>query len=203
VEKTIGRMSLYRRLLLDIEKRGASHVYSHELARVAGIGAAQVRRDLMTMGFSGSPSKGYHVADLIGHIGTAIDPPEQQRVALVGVGNLGRAILAYFHGRRPKLAIVAAFDDDSAKVDKVVHGCRCHPLRAMSEIVPALDITVGIITVPAESAQDIADRLVNLDIKGILNFAPAALRVPPGVFVDTMDITTALEKVAYFARKGR
>ena len=125
-DKSVERLSLYRRLLMIQLTQGADNVFSHELAALAGSTAAQVRRDLMVVGCSGSPSRGYNVRELMEAIGAFLDAPAGQRVALVGVGNLGRAILAFFGGRRPKLSIVAAFDVDPLKVDRVIHGCRCH-----------------------------------------------------------------------------
>ena len=122
-------------------------------------------------------------------------------MALVGVGNLGRAILAYFTGRRPNLAIVAAFDRDEHRVNRVIHGCRCYPADKLEETLAEQEIRTAIIAVPAGEAQKVADRLVRGGVRGILNFAPTPLRVPPAVFVQEMDITTSLEKVAFFARQ--
>jgi len=201
-DKTIGRLSLYRRLLRRGIPGGCRYIFSHELAALAGVTAAQVRRDIMNIGYSGNPNRGYDVKELAESIGNFLDAPEGQRAALVGVGNLGRAILAYFSGRRPKLSIAAAFDIDPAKCGKVIHGCRCYSVKELGEVVRGKDITVGIITVPASEAQGTADLLVEVGIKGILNFAPVPLRIPPGVYVEDIDMTMSLEKVAYFARKN-
>lgn len=199
--RTVGRLSLYRRLLSGLVADGVRSVYSHELAALAGSSAAQVRRDLMVIGYSGSPNRGYQVLELMNSIGEFLDNPAGQRVGLVGVGNLGRALLSYFTGRRPKLSIVAAFDSDPEKVDRVVHGCRCYRLEELADTVRQLDIGVGIITVPAHAAQDVAERMVAAGIRGILNFAPVRLRVPADVYVEDLDMTTSLEKAAYFARQ--
>jgi len=121
-------------------------------------------------------------------------------LALVGVGNLGRAMLAYFQGRRPRLSIVAAFDSDPAKYGRVIQGCRCYSLDQMEEIVRDARITVGVITVPASEAQRIANRLVSSGVTGIINYAPVPLWAPPHVYVEDIDMTMSLEKVAYFAR---
>ena len=129
-DKTVGRLSLYRRLLsnLLIEKK-EEFIFSHQLARVAGVTAAQVRRDMMIIGYSGSPKRGYAIEELIESIGQFLDAPDLQAVALVGVGNLGRAILTYFAGRRPNLKIVAAFDNDPNKAGTVIGGCRCYAMQ--------------------------------------------------------------------------
>jgi redox-sensing transcriptional repressor len=201
-QKTIGRLSLYRRLLTNTADE-ARYIFSHKLASLAGFTAAQVRRDLMEIGYTGSTTRGYDRAELAGAIGKFLDDPHGTQVALVGIGNIGRAILAYFAGRRPKLAIVAAFDIDPAKTGRVIHGCRCYLLSELPQVAAELDITVGITAVPASAAQDVADALVAAGVTGILNFAPHRLRVPPDVYVEDVDMTTSLEKAAYFSRKHR
>ncbi len=200
--KTIGRLSLYRRLLYGLLESGTEHVHSHRLASLAEVMAAQVRRDLMAVGRAGTPRRGYNVRELIDGIGHLLDAPKQQGVALVGIGNLGRAILAYFPGRRPNMEIVAAFDVDPGKVNRSVHSCRCYRVEKLEEIVREMSIRVGIVAVPASEAQQIADRLVRAGVRGIVNFAPVPLHVPPRVYVDHMDVTMSLEKVAYFARRN-
>jgi redox-sensing transcriptional repressor len=199
-EKTIGRLSLYRRLLSKFQSQNIKHVYSHELASIAHGTATQVRRDLMMIAFSGSPSKGYNVEDLMRQIDCVLDAPEGQKIALVGIGNLGRAIISYFAGRRPNLSIVAAFDKDPHKIDRLIHGCPCYPHEKISEVVKSQRISMAIITVPAEEAQTVADTLVHSGVQGILNFAPVPLRVPSQVYIEDIDVTMLLEKVAYFAR---
>ena len=198
--RSVGRLSLYRRLLDSLHAEGTRNVYSHELAALAGSTAAQVRRDLMAIGYSGSPNRGYQVAELLASIRQFVDSPHGQRVVLVGVGNLGRALLAYFSGRRPNLSIVAAFDNDPEKIGRVIHRCRCHPLNELEAVARQMDVSLGIITVPAEAAQDVAGRLVAAGVHGLLNFAPVRVRVPHNVYVEDIDMTISLEKAAYFAR---
>ena len=201
-DKTIGRLSLYRRTAQKLLAEGRGYVYSHEIATVCGVTPAQVRRDLMPTGFTGGPNKGYSIAGLMQSLGNLLDDPEEQRVALVGVGNLGRAILAYFTGRRPNLSIVAAFDQDPLKVNRVIHGCRCHSMEDLGPLVKTQGVEVAILAVPANAAQAIAEQLVNSGVRGILNFAPISLRLPPEVYVEDLDMTISLERVAYFARHG-
>lgn len=202
-EKTIGRLSAYRRLLYRSSLAAQPNVYSYQVAALSGVTPAQVRRDLMSIGYSGSPNRGYRVPELIASIGDVLDNPAGENAGLVGVGNLGRAILAFFSGRRPKLTIVAAFDNAISKVNRTVHGCRCYPLEEVPAVVKRDGIRVGIITTPAEAAQSVADLLVEAGVRGILNFAPVPLRLPAGVYSEDIDMTMALEKVAYFARKLR
>ena len=121
--------------------------------------------------------------------------------AIVGMGNLGRAIIDYFAGRRPKLRIVAAFDTDPAKIGNMIHGCRCYDVAKIQYVISELGIGLGIITVPAANAQEAADLLIMSGVKGLLNFAPVRLRAPHQVYVEDMDMTTSLERVAYFVQR--
>lgn len=199
-EKTVERLSLYRRLLVTIVSDGRRHVHSHDLASLSGFTAAQVRRDLMVVGYTGNPARGYSAEGLVEAIGTFLDGPEPEAAALVGVGNLGRAILAYFLGRRPGARLVAAFDIDPAKVGRVIQGCRCYSIEEVERCVHDHGIRVGLIAVPANAAAGVADRLARAGVRGLLNFAPVPLRAPAGVYLEQMDMTTWLEKVACFAR---
>jgi len=200
--KTIARMSLYRRLLISLRDAGTTHVFSHQLAKLAGLTAAQVRRDFMAIGYSGSPTRGYEVGKCIESIGGFLDGPRRQDVALVGAGKLGRSIIAHFSGRRPKLAIVAAFDNDPAKVDTRVGGCRCFAMEILEPTVRDLGIQIAILTTPPAAAQDATDALVRAGIRSIVSFAATPLQVPEGVSVIDMDITAALETAAYIAREA-
>jgi len=199
--KVIHRLSIYRRILIELQAQGLAYLYSHQLAALAGGTAALVRRDLMRIGFTGSPARGYEVTALIDAVGKVLDHPEGLRVALVGVGNLGRAVLAYFLGRKPNLTIVAAFDSDSALAGRVIHGCRCHAATDLARICRELGVQVGIITVPAAAAQAAVDTMREAGVSSFVNFAPVALRLPPDVHVQEMDITTTVEKAGYFARR--
>ena len=200
--RTIGRLSLYRRLVTLLQAQGMKNVYSHQLASMAGSTAAQVRRDLMSVGYSGNPAKGYDIAELIGAIGRILDAPDGQKVALVGVGHLGRALLNYFSARRPKATIEAAFDKDPHKVNRMILGYRALPATQMQEVVRQEGISVAILCVPADEAQRVADDLVDAGIRSIVNFAPVPLKVPSNIYVESMDITMSLEKAAYFARQS-
>ena len=201
-ERTVERLSLYRRILLALRSDTSPHVFSHQLAAMAQVSAAQVRRDLMVIGYTGSTQRGYEVAGLSSALATFLDRPGGMGAALVGVGNLGRALMAYFVGRRPNLSIQAAFDSDPDRVDRVIHGCRCHGVESLERVVTELGLRVGIIAVPAPSAQAVADRLVASGVRGLVNFAPVRLWVPAGIYVEDLDMALSLEKVAFFARQG-
>ena len=198
-ERTIERMVVYKRILTDLQSKGIVSLFSHQLAELAHNTSTQVRRDLMEIGYSGSPRKGYQVAELINAISHILDGSQERVIALVGVGNLGRAILSYFTYKRAGLSIAAAFDADERRVNRVVSGCRCYHLDQFENVVREKRINLGIITVPAAAAQSVADRMTGAGLRGILNFAPVPLRVPDNVFVDRIDIASALEKLAYFS----
>lgn len=197
---TLGRLSLFRRLLHEQLAAGGRQIYSHQLAGLAVSTGAQVRRDLMTIGFSGSPRKGYAIQELVEAINAVLARSVETSAALVGVGNLGRAILAYFGNRQP-VRFAAAFDRAPEKTGRILHGCRCYPVEQMAEIVAREGIHVGVIAVPAGEAQAVSNQLILAGVKGILNFAPIRLRVPTGLYVEHVDLMMALDRVAYFAHE--
>jgi len=199
-EKVVGRLTLYRRLLNEIAAEGTENVFSHELAARAKCTPAQVRRDLMSMSYSGSPVHGYTVRDLVAALNAFLDAPARQKVALVGVGNLGRALLAYFVERHPQFTIAAAFDCDMRKVDRITNGCPIYPASDLEQVLREEDIRIAVLAVPADVAQETALRLAKAGIKGVLNFAPVRLWVPAGVYLENLDMTMSLERVAFYAR---
>lgn len=202
-ERTVERLSEYRRSLLQCLEEGKTHIYSHELADLHHNTAVQVRRDIMFIGYSSMQRKGYDVKELIQVIGEIIDSEKGLNVAVVGVGNLGRAITTYFIGKRSKLNIVATFDVDTNKIDRVIAGVKCYSLSRLKEMVETLDISIAIMTVPADSAQEVSKSLVEAGIKGVLNFTTVPLNLFPGVYLDEYDMITSLEKVAYFVKMGK
>ncbi|PIE53280.1 redox-sensing transcriptional repressor Rex [Candidatus Fermentibacteria bacterium] len=199
-DKTVERLSLYRWLLEVRVEEGTISLFSHQLAALACVTPAQVRRDLMAIGYSGSPNRGYMVKDLAASIARVLDGNEPTRVALVGMGNLGRAIVSFLRGRRTSLNVVATFDNNEKKHSRIICGVRCYPQNRIEQVVEEERISVAILTVPADSAQLVADKLVASGVTGILNYAPVPLRVPDWVHLENRDVTSALEKVSYFAR---
>lgn len=201
--KTVERLITYRRLLAARAAGLSQHMFSHELAGLARVSAAQVRRDMMEAGFSGSPSRGYDIDELLGCIGRILDAPEGMKAVLVGVGNIGRALLSFLAVRGGKISVVAAFDNDPAKIDRVISGCRVYDMQTMPERVRTLGARIGIVAVPESQARDAADALVESGVTGILNFAPGPLSVKTGVYVEQVDIMRAIEKVAHFAKQEK
>ena len=199
-EKTIERLSQYRRTLLNRMTHGQTHIYSHEIAALLNITAVQVRRDIMFLGYTSIQRKGYDIKELVEVIGSLLDHNEVINVAVIGIGHLGTAITAYFRGKRAKLDIVAAFDIDPGKIGKVIAGVTCFAISQMNEIIKNMNISIGIITVPPETASEVAEKLVLYGIKGILNFTTVPLNVPSAVYLEEYDMVTSLEKVAYFVK---
>ncbi len=198
-EIKIERIITYRRILLKLYNDGEKNIFSYQLANKCQVSSAQVRRDLMDIGYSGSPANGYEVQCLIKSIAEFIDPDKKQGIALVGLGNLGRAIIDYFNGQSLKLEIVALFDKNPNKINRVIAGCHSYHINDLKEIIIKNNIKTAVISVPSTDAQQVADVLVDGGIKGILNYAPIILNVPDSIYVQNRDMITTLEKVSYFA----
>jgi len=199
--RSIGRICIYRRLLAEMDRRGQRQVYSHELARLAQTTPAQVRRDLMNVSGMGTPSKGYSVPDMLDSLDGYLDAGHCEPIVLVGIGYLGRALLGHFAGRHPKLHITAAFDIDSEKTGGMIHGCPCYHLQQLGEITRDRNIHLGIIAVPANTAQQVAEKMIECGIRAILNFSPERLNLPANIYVEDIDVTVAIERMAFFARQ--
>ena len=201
-EKTVERLSEYRRTLYKCLDSNKTYIYSHELAELHNITAVQVRRDIMFIGYSTSNRKGYDVEELISVISKIIDPQETLNAAVVGFGNLGRAISTYFVGKRPKLNLVATFDLDPKKIGSEVKGITCYSVDRLREIVINKQISIGILTVPVYSAHEMAKALIDSGIQGILNFTTVALNVPENIYLEEYDMITSIEKVGYFVKQN-
>ncbi len=199
--KTVQRLSRYRRVLSDLQKTGTTSIYSHQLAHLAGVSAAQVRRDFMVIGYSGSPNRGYQLDTCLASIEHLLDGTTRQDVALVGLGRLGRSVLAHFAGRRPLLHIAAGFDTDPTLIGTTIEGCHVHAMADLEQIVKDKGIRVAILAVPPEVAQKVADSLVRAGVRSLVDFTAVPLRLPEQIFVRHMDITSALETAAFFARQ--
>lgn len=202
-ERTIERLSEYRRMLLECLSRGKTHIYSHELASMHGITAVQVRRDLMLIGFSSDTKKGYDVGVLIEFISSILDSPGGVNVGIIGMGNLAQAVTHYFNGKRSKMRITAAFDIDAKKVGRHVTGIPCYHIDDFQHEALKHDIRVIILTSPSSAASEMVEPITRVGtIKGVLNFTSTPLNFPDNVYVEDYDIITLLEKVAYFAKES-
>ena len=189
-EKTIERLSEYRRTLLASHRQGITHIFSHVLAGIHGITAVQVRRDLMLIGFSSDTKKGYDVQVLIEYISRILDSPSPMNIA------------KYFNGKGLKLKITAAFDVDPEKVGKTIDGIPCYHMDSFEEVVEDKDISIVIVSSPTKVAPNLVLPIINAGIRGVLNFTSTPLNFPQGIIVENYDITTLLEKVAYFVKES-
>jgi redox-sensing transcriptional repressor len=201
-EKTVERLSEYRRSLLDCLDQGITHIFSHVLAGMHGITAVQVRRDLMLIGFSSDTKKGYDVQVLADFISSILDSEEAMNIAIIGMGHLGQAITKYFNSKGLKLKIIAAFDIDERKVGTVIDGIMCYSMDDFETKVEELDINMVVLSSPTDVASELVLPIINSGIKGVLNFTSKPLNFPRGIVVENYDITTLLEKVAYFVKVG-
>ena len=202
-EKTVKRLSEYRRTMLRCLDEGKTHIFSHELAQLHNITAVQVRRDIMFIGYSSQSRIGYDIKDLSKAIGKNIDPREVMNLAVVGYGNLGKALSTYLLNKRPMLKLVAAFDIDPKKIGSSLSGIQCYSIDRLREIIASRDITIAILSVPSPAAQEMAKALVASGIKGILNFTTININVPADIALEESDIITSIEKVAYFVKYAR
>ncbi len=198
----IGRVSLYLRQLERFEAQGHTTVSSSQLGAALGINDAQVRKDLAFFGQFGYPGIGYRIAELTVALRGILGIDRIWPTALVGWGNLGRALLKYrgFHDRG--FQIVALFDNDAAKIGQCRGGLKVQPIEELAEAAGTLKISLAILCVPAEAAQRVADQVVASGIRGIMNFAPFPLHVPETVGVVGVDLSIQLEHLAYQVRNG-
>jgi redox-sensing transcriptional repressor len=196
----VGRLSLYLRRLEGALREGVLTVSSGQLGEALGITDVQVRKDLAHLGHLGQPGIGYPTHDLVAAIRRVLGIDREWSVALVGVGNLGRALLRYRGFQQRGFRIVALFDTDPAKVGQALDGLTVHPPEAMAEVIARTGADVGVITVPSEAAQQVADDLVAAGVRGVLNFAPVVLRLPPGVSLVAVDLTVQMEQLAFLVQ---
>ena len=193
----VSRLSLYLRELQQLVREGRATVSSSQLGKMLGFTDAQVRKDLAYFGHFGHPGIGYRCHDLIAEIRHILGTDRQWTVTMVGVGNMGRALLRYKGFAAQGFRIVAAFDIDPRITDSTIEGVPVHSQQRMAEVVRKQQIQLGMITVPAAQAQEVADALVTAGIAGIVNFAPVTLSLPPEVALVGVDLTTELEQLAF------
>ncbi|QEG34360.1 redox-sensing transcriptional repressor Rex [Bythopirellula goksoeyrii] len=193
----VSRLSLYLRELQHLIATGKETTSSSQLGRRLGFTDAQVRKDLAHFGHFGHPGIGYKCVELIGEIRKILGTDREWQVALVGVGNLGRALLGYRGFVQQGFRIVMAFDTDSAKVGTEIEGVEVSHLSQLGEVLKAKKIELGMVAVPAAMAQSVTDEFVAAGIKGIVNFAPVTLQVPEGVSMVGVDLARELEQVTF------
>jgi redox-sensing transcriptional repressor len=197
---SVGRLSLYLRRLEGLLREGADTVSSGHLGEALGVTDAQVRKDLAYLGNLGHPGIGYPTQELIAAIRRALGIDREWSVALVGVGNLARALLRYRGFPQQGFRIVALFDTDPEKVGQRLEALTIHALDQVPTVIAATGAELGLLTVPQEAAQSVADVLCAAGIRGILNFAPVVLRLPPGISLVSVDLAVQLEQLAFLVQ---
>ncbi|MDA8126525.1 MAG: redox-sensing transcriptional repressor Rex [Deltaproteobacteria bacterium] len=200
--QTVERMSLYRRILEELHGKGVANVYSHQLAEMVHVSPAQLRRDLASFGSFGNISRGYPVYQMIVTISRLFGTDTLQNVALVGVGNLGRALLFYRGFEERGFHIAVVFDIDSEKVGRVFAGRRCHHIQDLEAVLPDYSITMAILACGQQNLQSMVNRLGQAGVRSVLNFVPKQVHGPAGVNVENVDFAARLEKLSFLNRFG-
>ena len=192
-----GRLSLYLRELQHLIEEDCETISSSELGSRLGLSDTQVRKDLAHFGHLGYPGVGYRVDELTPAIRKTLGTDLSWTVAIVGIGNLGRALLGYKGFGRQGFHIDAAFDADREKVGTVIEGIEVHDIADLSRVVRDRFVRLGMIAVPAPEAQSVADQLVSAGVVGIVNFAPVAINLPESVSVIGVDLAIELEQISF------
>ena len=193
----VRRLSLYLRQLESFKRKERRTISSKQLGESLGLTDAQVRKDLAYFGQFGHPGIGYRVEDLITQVKHILGTDKTWNVLLVGAGNLGRALLAYNGFNAKGFRLAAVFDNDPKKVGQQLGPFTVQPLTELQSTIEKQSIRLAILAVPADSAQDLADHLVTAGIKGLLNFAPISLTVPPTIALNAVDLAVQLEQLSF------
>jgi redox-sensing transcriptional repressor len=199
-EVVVQRLPLYVRVLAQFDATGAEMVSSEQLGTQLHMTPAQIRKDLSYFGRFGKQGRGYNVKRLSQELRSILGLNRQWNAGLVGVGRLGRAIIAYPGFKPEGFHVVAAFDEDPSVVGSSVGGIDVRPIEQIRETVAELGIHIGIVAVPALNAQSVFNALVESGIKAILNYAPVAPQVPMDVKVRGVDPVLALQSMTYFLK---
>jgi redox-sensing transcriptional repressor len=201
-ESTIRRLSRYYRYLEQLEEREGKVISSAQLAAKCMVNSNQLRKDLNFFGEFGTRGLGYHVKGLLSDIRGVLGLNKEWRIAVIGIGDLGSSLLAYNDFLRQNYKIVAAFDVDPLKVigrvsEKLGQPVEILHTNRIKEVAKERKIEIGLITTPSSEAQNVADMLVEAEVRGILNFAPTQITVPKGYVLKNIFFTTVLDNLAY------
>lgn len=194
----MSRLPQYVRALTRLSQQGTTVVSSQQLGELIQMTPAQIRKDLSYFGRFGKQGRGYSVKYLLGELRRILGLDREWRVGLVGVGRLGRAILSYPGFSPEGFRIVAAFDADPRQVGQMVGGIMVQPMHRLREGVQELGIRIGIVAVPASQVQEVIDRLVQCDVRAIVNYAPVNAQVPAHVRVRNIDPVLALQSITFY-----
>lgn len=198
---TAKRLPLYYRYLEKLHAIGKQRVSSADLSEALKIDPATIRRDFSYLGELGKKGYGYNVTYLLQFLRDFLRQDEVTNVILVGVGNLGTALLRYNFYRSHNTKIVAGFDKDPLKIGTDVDGIPIYSLDRLEEVIRLHDVEVAILTVPVGVAQSVTNQLIEAGIRGILNFTPTRLSAPSSVRIHNIDLTSELQTLIYFLKK--
>jgi len=197
IKKNIRRLLLYRLCLVKFKEMGFKKVYSYNLGHEAGVSAEQIRKDFSQFGIRGNKKGGYELDHLLERLNHIFKKNEAQKVIIVGMGNMGRALSHYECGfTERKQYIVAGFEVDPVKIRKT-YNIPVFQMSYLPDFIKENDIKIAILAVPSISAQEVCSKLVNAGIKGIMNFAPVILQVPEDVTVNNVNLCDELECIMY------
>jgi redox-sensing transcriptional repressor len=199
-KKSIYRLSLYQRCLDRLKENGIETVSSNALAMAAGVKSTQLRKDLAHFGQFGTRGLGYNVVALSDMITKVLGTNSLQPVILVGVGNLGAALLRYNGFRKEGFEVAAAFEADAERVKTANSPVKIYHASEMTAYIGKWNVKMAILAVPAEASQIVANELVKAGIQGILNFSPTILQVPDNVVVNSVDLALELEHLSYYVK---
>lgn len=197
----VRRLPVYLRVLEKLYREGTAIVSSAELSRLTGFSSEQIRKDLTYFGAFGTRGVGYSAVALISQIRRILGLDQSIRAAVFGAGNLGQALVRYHAGKPQDVPMVALFDRDPEKIGRDVHGLTIAAIDDLPEVLRRAPFQMAILTVPAEAAQEVAERVVAHGIRAILNFAPVTLRLPDTVFVRNVDLSLELQSLAYYVNR--
>jgi redox-sensing transcriptional repressor len=201
-DATIERIALYSRPIENLMEKGVKVVSSEKLAEMCRVNPAQVRKDLSYFGEFGVRGVGYDVRDLLGEIKKILVSDREWRLGIVGLGNLGMALVAHDNFLKRGYRFVAAFDSDPEKIGKKIPpGLIIQPVTKLNELAKELGIEIGVITTPSSRAQSVADMLIEAGMKAILNFSPIQVRKPECCLVQNVDFTVNLDNLAFYLKK--
>ncbi|AFN73880.1 CoA-binding domain protein [Melioribacter roseus P3M-2] len=201
-EPTLKRLPRYIDILRNLTGKGEEYVSSSFIASALDLDPIQVRKDLSITGIVGKPKLGFEVKELLQSLLNALNWNNKNEAFLVGAGSLGSALLGYKGFKEYGLEIVAAFDNDPKKIGKRIDGIKILPVGKLTEMAERMHIHLGIITAPAEAAQEIADMLIEGGVIGIWNFAPVHLKVPANIIVENAQLSQSLAVLTHKLSKA-
>ncbi len=200
-ELTTNRLSVYLRCLNELIGENVKTVSSGQLAKKFHLNSAQIRKDLAYFGEFGVRGVGYSVINLRDHLTKILGLDREHNVAIIGAGRLGTALADYYGFKQTNFSVKAMFDADKEKIGNKIGDLEIYDIKNFSDVVKKYNIDVGVIAVPAAHAQQVLELVSKAGIKAVLNFAPTPLKNAEGVKLNTVDLTTSLESLAYFLSK--